>query len=79
MEIAERYSLQNRIVLDILTPTEACIKYPLMAYLNDLSWFLMNLDGVVHVDSLVQRVKLSSAGWNGETLNGLLCLAIVLR
>lgn len=67
--IADKFALGlNLLTIVNETPTEACIKYPFMEYLNQLSWHMQNVEGVSLVLSLPYAVKSSSAGWNEGNL-----------
>lgn len=67
--IADKFALGlNLLTVVVETPTESCIKYPYMKYLNQFSWYMENIDGVSLVLSLPYAVKTSSAGWNEGNL-----------
>jgi hypothetical protein len=55
--------------LDLLTvpveaPKDGCFKYPVMAYIDRLTWALANAPGVLSAQSLTTMAKLASAGVN---------------
>lgn len=67
--IADKFSLGlNLLTVVTETPTEACIKYPYMDYLNRFTWYMENVDGVALAISLPYAVKGSSSGWNEGNL-----------
>ncbi|MDF1685720.1 MAG: putative RND superfamily exporter protein [Parvibaculaceae bacterium] len=67
--IASKFALGlNLLTVVIETPTEACIKYPYMRYLNRFSLAMENIDGVSLVISLPYAAKASSSGWNEGNL-----------
>ncbi len=67
--IAEQFSLGlNLLTVVTETPTEACIKYDQMRYLNRFTWHMENVEGVSLAISLPYAVKNSSAGWNEGNL-----------
>ena len=68
-EIAAKFSLGlNLLTLVVETPAEACVKYPYMEYLDDLSWHMDNVEGVSLVISLPYLSKRTAAGWNEGNL-----------
>jgi len=67
--IAGKFALGlNLLTVVVETPSEACIKYPYMEYLNRFSWHMQNVDGVSLVLSLPYAAKNSSSGWNEGNL-----------
>ena len=67
--IADKFALGlNLLTVVVETPSESCIKYPYMKYLNQFSWYMQNIDGVALVLSLPSAAKSSSAGWNEGNL-----------
>ncbi|MGK2741944.1 efflux RND transporter permease subunit [Tepidicaulis sp. LMO-SS28] len=67
--IANKFALGlNLLTVVVETPTESCIKYPYMEYLNRFSWYMQNVDGVSLVMSLPYAAKTSSSGWNEGNL-----------
>jgi len=68
-QIAADYSIGlNLLTVIVETPTEACIDYEYMNYLNEFSWAMQNVDGVISVASLPFAAKRSNAGWNEGNL-----------
>ncbi|MBN4046569.1 MMPL family transporter [bacterium AH-315-P15] len=68
-QIAADYSIGlNLLTVIVETPTEACINYEYMSYLNEFSWAMTNVDGVLSVASLPFAAKRSNAGWNEGNL-----------
>jgi predicted RND superfamily exporter protein len=68
-QIAADYSIGlNLLTVIVETPTEACIDYEYMSYLNQFSWAMQNVDGVISVASLPFAAKRSNAGWNEGNL-----------
>ncbi len=75
-----RYNQDSRLIVDKFalglnlltivneTPSEACIDYDAMEYLNRFSWYMENVPGVAAVVSLPTAAKTSSAGWNEGNL-----------
>ncbi|MFP3942863.1 MAG: efflux RND transporter permease subunit [Alphaproteobacteria bacterium] len=75
-----RYNVDSRIIeadysigLNLLTvvvetPSESCIKYPQMDYMNRFSWYLTNVEGVGSVASAAFVAKAINAGWNEGNL-----------
>jgi predicted RND superfamily exporter protein len=67
--IADKFALGlNLLTVIVETPTEACINYPYMKYLNEFSWYLRNVEGVSLVLSLPYVTRQSSAGFNEGNL-----------
>ncbi len=67
--IADSYSIGlNLLTIIVETPSEACIHYDYMEYLNEFSWAMTNVDGVLSVASLPFAAKRSNAGWNEGNL-----------
>lgn len=63
--IADRFSLG----LDVFTivneiPQEGCYDFARMRYIDELSWHMANVPGVISVNSLPALVKLGSSGFN---------------
>ena len=58
----------NLLTVIVEAPTEACINYEYMAFLNEFSWAMTNVDGVLSVASLPFATKRSNAGWNEGSL-----------
>ncbi|MBI1260099.1 MAG: MMPL family transporter [Rhizobiales bacterium] len=54
----------NDLTLILAGPSRTCIAYPLMKYLEDMSYTLRNTPGIRQVRSLPEAVKRSAAGWN---------------
>ncbi|MEQ9518271.1 MAG: efflux RND transporter permease subunit [Parvibaculum sp.] len=67
--IAEKFALGlNLLTVVAETPSEACIKYDYMRYLNRFTWYMENVEGVTLAISLPYAVKSSSSGWNEGAL-----------
>ena len=67
--IADKFALGlNLLTVIVETPTEECINYPYMKYLNEFSWYLRNVEGVSLVLSLPYVTRQSSAGFNEGNL-----------
>ncbi len=68
-QVAADYSIGlNLLTVIVETPTEACIDYEYMSYLNEFSWAMTNVDGVLSVASLPFAAKRSNSGWNEGNL-----------
>jgi len=68
-QIAADYSIGlNLLTVIVETPTEACINHEYMNYLNEFSWAMTNIDGVLSVASLPFAAKRSNACWNEGNL-----------
>ncbi len=68
-QIAADYSIGlNLLTVIVETPSEACINYEPMSYLNQFSWAMTNVEGVLSVASLPFAAKRSNAGWNEGNL-----------
>jgi len=68
-QIAADYSIGlNLLTVIVETPSEACIHYDSMSYLNEFSWAMTNVDGVLSVASLPFAAKRSNSGWNEGSL-----------
>ncbi len=68
LTIVERFSLGLDVLTVIAeTPEESCIDYDAMQYLNELSWKLQNVPGVLSVVSVpVIAKQISAAGAEGN-------------
>lgn len=67
--IADKFALGlNLLTVVVETPSESCIDYNYMKYLNQFSWYMQNVPGVTLVLSLPNAVKRTSAGWNEGNL-----------
>ena len=67
--IADKFALGlNLLTVITETPSESCIDYEYMSYLNQFSWYMQNVDGVALVLSLPYAVKSTSSGWNEGNL-----------
>jgi predicted RND superfamily exporter protein len=67
--ISEKFSIGlDLLTIIIETPSEACIKYPYMDYINQFSWYMQNVPGVLSVHSIAFAAKLTNAGWNEGNL-----------
>jgi predicted RND superfamily exporter protein len=68
-QISQDYSIGlNLLTVIVETPSEACIDYEYMSYLNEFSWAMQNVPGVISVASLPFAAKRSNAGWNEGNL-----------
>ena len=68
-EIADKFALGlNLLTVVVETPREACIKYPYLNYLDRLSWYIDNIDGVALVLSVPYVSKQTAAGWSEGNL-----------
>jgi predicted RND superfamily exporter protein len=55
--------------LDVLTiatetPVDGCSNYPVMEYLDDLTWFMTNVPGVTSAVSIASLMKVGAVGFN---------------
>jgi uncharacterized protein len=67
--IASNFSLGlNLLTVIVETPTEACINYPYMKYLNEFTWYLRNVEGVSLALSLPYVTRKSFSGFNEGNL-----------
>ncbi len=67
--IADSYSIGlNLLTIIVETPSEACIHFEYMDYLNEFSWAMTNVEGVLSVASLPFAAKRTNAGWNEGNL-----------
>ena len=68
-QIADQFALGlNLLTVIVETPSEACIKYPYLNYLDELSWHIDNIDSVSLVLSMPYVVKQTNAGWSEGNL-----------
>jgi len=67
--IVDRFSLGLDVLTVIVeTPAESCIDYEAMQHLNELSWHLRNVPGVLSVASAPEIAKQVNAGWTEGNL-----------
>jgi hypothetical protein len=69
MTIAKKFSLGLDVLTVIVeTPPEACIDFEAMQYLNEFSWHMRNVPGVLSVASAASVAKQTNAGWTEGNL-----------
>ncbi|MEM1140802.1 MAG: MMPL family transporter, partial [Pseudomonadota bacterium] len=63
--VSDKFSVGlNLLTVVMETPKDACIKYDYMNYVDQFSWHMSNVPGVVSVASLPVVAKEINAGWN---------------
>ncbi len=63
--ISESYDVGlNLLTVVIETPSEACIKYDYMRFIDDFGWAMENVPGVLSVISVATVARETNAGWN---------------
>jgi len=69
MMIVEKFSLGLDVLTVIVeTPPDACIDFEAMQYLNEFSWHMRNVPGVLSVASAANVAKQTNAGWTEGNL-----------
>ncbi len=67
--IADKFSIGVDVISVIVeTVPEGCIKYDIMANIDEFQWYMRNVEGVQSVVAMPSVAKVINAGWNEGSL-----------